>query len=149
MRGLREGISELISITMLILIAVSVGVYVYYVGKAALDSSTSRFAEMASIAQNGMNTYLIVDAYYIKSNETLVIYVYTHDIGSAVFNALYINGSKVSDDKLLQGFNQPLKIGEINRLAASVSLQESGTYDILITGEKGVRAETAVYLKVG
>jgi hypothetical protein len=149
LRRLSKGVSELISIVMLILIAVSVGVYVYYAGKAAIDTSTYRFEEMANVAQTSMNTYLIVDAYYITANKTLVIYVYTHDAGPAVFNALYINGSKVSNDKLIEGFNKPLKIGDINKLAALVTLQSSGTYDILITGERGVRAEAVVYLEVG
>ncbi len=145
----RKGVSELISITILILIAVSVGVALYYAGKAAIDASTYRFEEMAKVAEASMNKYLIVDAYYITSNKTIIIYLYTKDLGNAVFNALYVNGSKVPDDNLVYGFNQPIKIGEINRLSALVDLSTSGPYDILLTGHQGVRAEGVFYLQVG
>jgi len=145
----RGGISEIISVTLLILIAVSVGVAVYYAGKAAIDASTYRFEEMAKVAEASMNNYLIVDAYYISANRTLVIYLYTKDIGNAIFNALYINGSKVPDSGLKEGFNKPIRIGEINRLAAIVNITSSGPYNILLTGYEGVRAEGTFYLEVG
>ena len=143
-----RGISELISVAILILIAVSVGVTIYYTGKAAIDASTYRFEETAKVAKASMNNYLIVDAYYISSNRTLVIYLYTRDLGNAIFNALYINGSKVPTSNLIKGFNQPIKIGEINRLVAEVNLSTSGLYDILLTGYQEVRAEGVFHLQV-
>ena len=143
-----KGVSEIISVTLLVLIAVSVGVAVYYAGKAAIDASTYRFEEIAKVAEASMNNYLIVDAYYISSNKTLVIYLYTRDIGNAVFNALYVNGSKIPDSNLVNGFNKPVKIGQINRLSALIDLSGTGVYDVLLTGYQGVRAEGVFYLEV-
>ncbi len=148
-RVFRSGVSEMISITLLILIAVTAGVAVYYAGKAVIDAGTARFGEMAEAAQYSANTYLMVDAYYITSNETLVIYLYTNDPGYVIFNALYVNGTLIPPQNLSAGFNTPVKIGEMNRLSAVVSIKRTGPYDILVVGTKGVRSEGVFNLEVG
>lgn len=138
-----RGVSEIISITILILIALSIGIAFYYTAKTAIDASTEQIKESISRAEAALNYYTIIDAFYLSNNKTLVIYVYTGEGESIVFDALYINQTLVPSENLSSGFGQPIRIGVPNRLSAVVSL-DSGTYNILITGPNNARAETIV-----
>ncbi len=141
----RRGVSEIVSITILILISLSMGITIYYAAKTTIDTSTERVKESIERAKAALNYYMIIDAFYISSNETLVIYLYTGEGESAIFDSLYINQSPIPSSNLISGFGQPIKIGEPNRLAATVILAP-GTYEILVTGPNNARAETIVNL---
>ena len=145
-RRLRSGVAEIVSVTVLILIAVAIGVGFYYTAKSLIDEGTRKITESISRAELRLNDYVVVDAFYISSNNTLVIYLYTSTDGSVILDRLYVDNSLVPPSNYVYGFNKPLKAGEIHRFAAQVTLTPGRTYEILLTGPSGVKVEATIHI---
>ena len=145
-RRLRSGVAEIISVTILILVAVGIGVGFYYTAKSLIDESTRRVMQIIDRAEVRLNEYIIVDAFYVSDNSTLIIYLYTPTGGSVVFDKLYINSTLVPPDKYISGFGEPIKAGTLDRFAAIVSLAPGKTYEILLTSPSGARASAILHV---
>ncbi len=142
----RRGASELVAVATLvksILISVVLGTAFYMVAKSLIDSNTYLIMKSLRVAEANLGSYVIVDSFYIRANHTLVLYLYTNYNFSAVFDTIYINGTKIPNSKCLEGFNKPVKVGSLNRFALVVDLSP-GYYSILLTGRDGVKAYTSI-----
>ena len=142
---LRSGVAEIVSVTVLILVAVAIGVGFYYTAKSLIDESTARVMRSISRAQAQLGNYVVVDAFYISANQTLVLYVYASEGESVTFDKLYIDNDLVNPSETY-GFNTPIRVGYINRLAAVVELSR-GTHEVLVTSPEGVKLRTVVVVK--
>ena len=143
---LRSGVAEIISVTVLILVAVAIGVGFYYTAKSLIDESAARVMRSISRAQAQLGNYVVVDAFYISANQTLVLYIYASEGESITFDKLYIDNELVNPSNYTNGFDTPIRIGYINRLAAIVQLS-TGTHEVLITSPEGVKLQTTVVIE--
>ncbi len=142
----RRGTSELVAVATLVLISVVLGTAFYVVAKSLIDSNTYLIMKSLRVAEANLGSYVIVDSFYISNNHTLVLYLYTNYNFPAVFDTIYINGTKIPNTNYLEGFNKPVKIGSLNRFALVVNLSP-GYYSILLTGKDGVKAYTNIEIR--
>ena len=135
-----KGISPVLSTVLLILIALSISITIYYSITSTVRSEVSSLRERLKLLSKSMLQLSIVDSFYIASNQTVVIYIYYNDKEVVIFDKAYVNNEIVPNANYVSGFGTPLKYGEINRFSFVYSLT-SGTYTIIITGTKGERIE--------
>ncbi len=154
-RWARKGVSEIISLTLLILIAVTVGTTFYLAAKSAMDAQYRRLSEdlerLNNVAQLQAS---IVDAYYNSTDSTIHVFVYvSNDSAPVVIDTAYIvnvTTSKVilvPKADLIQGFGTQLPSG-INELIIRYPLTpgtyEIRTYEIILTGPNEVKLITYI-----
>jgi len=141
----RKGVSEIISVTLLILIAVAVGTTFYLAAKAAIDAQYKRLSRdlerVNNIAQLQVS---VVDAYYNSTDSTIHVFVYvSNDSAPVTIDTAYINKQLVPKTDLIQGFGTQLPSG-VNELIIRYALTAGNTYEIILTGPNEVKLVTYV-----
>ncbi len=144
-RWVRRGVSEIISVTLLILIAMAVGTTFYLAAKAAIDAQYSRLSRdlerVNNIAQLQVS---IVDAYYNSTDTTIHVFVYvSNDSAPVTIDTAYINKQLVPTSDLIQGFGAQLPSG-VNELIIKYALTPGNTYEIILTGPNEVKLITYI-----
>ncbi len=141
---LRGGVSEIMSVTLLILIAVAVGTTFYLAAKSVINAQyNSIMRELNRISEEASVDAGIVDVYYNSSDGTIHIFIYvSNESGPVLIDHAYINHVLVPNSELAQGFGERLPSG-ISELVIRHSLTP-GTYQILLTGPNNLRFITYV-----
>ena len=144
-RWARKGVSEIISLTLLILIAVTVGTTFYLAAKSAMDAQYRRLSEdlerLNNVAQLQAS---IVDAYYNSTDATIHIFVYvSNDSAPVVIDTAYINKQLIPKTDLIQGFGTQLPSG-VNELVIRYTLASGNTYEVILTGPNEVKLFTYI-----
>jgi len=142
--GLRRGVSEIMSVTLLILIAVAVGTTFYLAAKSVIDAQyNSIVRELNRINEEVSVEASVVDAYYNSTDGTIHIFIYvSNESGPVLIDHAYINHVLVPSSELVQGFGKRLPSG-ITELVIRHVLSP-GTYQILLTGPNNLRFVTYV-----
>ena len=141
---MRKGVSEVMASAILILIAVSAGTAIYMFAKSTLDTRVASLREEIDRLRYRSTMVTVIDAFYVESNETVVIYIYIDEEGySLLYDRAYVDNDPVPDSSLLSGFNVYLKVGEAQRLSFIYSLSP-GAHEIQITGPEGIGFEVNI-----
>lgn len=141
----RKGVSEIISVTLLILIAVAVGTTFYLAAKAAIDTQYERLSrDLERVNDIAQLRASVVDAYYNSTDSTIHVFVYvSNDSAPVVIDTAYINNQLVPKADLIQGFGSQLPSG-VNELIIKYALAPGSTYEIILTGPNEVKLITYV-----
>ncbi len=144
-RWARKGVSEIISVTLLILIAVAVGTTFYLASKAAIDAQYERLSrDLERVNNIAQLQASVVDAYYNSTDSTIHVFVYvSNDSAPVVIDTAYINKQRVPKTDLIRGFNVQLPSG-VNELIIKRTLAPGKTYEIILTGPNEVKLVTYV-----
>lgn len=144
-RWARKGVSEIISVTLLILIAVAVGTTFYLAAKAAIDAQYERLSrDLERVNNIAQLQASVVDAYYNSTDSTIHVFVYvSNDSAPVVIDTAYINRQRVPKTDLIRGFNVQLPSG-VNELIIKRTLASGKTYEVILTGPNEVKLVTYV-----
>jgi hypothetical protein len=144
-RSTRRAVSEIMATTILILISVAIGTSFYLFAKASLDLELAEIKRTLDANMRSLVTYVIVDAFYISENSTIVLYLYTSRGESVIFDKVYIDDTLVPEDNYIGGFGVPIRVNYPNKFVFVHQLT-SGPHRIKITGPGGIRAEGIIYV---
>jgi len=141
----RKGVSEIISVTLLILIAVAVGTTFYLAAKAAIDAQYNRLSrDLERVNDIAQLQVSVVDAYYNSTDSTVHVFVYvSNDSAPVIIDTAYINKQLVPKADLIQGFGSQLPSG-VNELIIKYNLTSGNTYEVILTGPNEVKLITYV-----
>ncbi len=144
-RHVRRGVSEIISVTLLILIAMAVGTTFYLAAKAALDTQYRRLSkDLERVNDIAQLQASVVDAYYNSTDSTIHVFVYvSNDSSPVIIDTAYINKQLIPKADLIQGFGTQLPSG-VNELIIRYALTPGNTYEVILTGPNEVKLITYV-----
>lgn len=144
-RWAKKGVSEIISVTLLILIAVAVGTTFYLAAKAAIDTQYERLSrELERVNNIAQLQVSIVDAYYNSTDSTIHVFIYvSNDSAPVVIDTAYINKQLIPKTDLIQGFGTQLPSG-VNELVIRYTLASGNTYEVILTGPNEVKLVTYI-----
>ncbi len=140
----RKGVSEIISVTLLILIAVAVGSAFYLAAKSVIDAQYNNVMNELNRVSNEASLQVdIVDSYYNKSSDTIHIFVYVSNYSAPVLiDHAYVDNYLVPEADLIKGFNKNLPSG-ITELIIAYKLG-TGLHRVMLTGPNNLKLVTYV-----
>lgn len=142
----RRGVSEVIASLILILIVSIAGVVLYSYSLGAFNMSSSYFLLQTRLEEEKVRErFQIAATWWDMASQLLNLTIFNHGKIETVVDAIYINGTKVSD--FLSG--RGVAIGPRELLSvkfnAPVTIQSGQKYEILMVTERG--SKNAVYWK--
>jgi len=142
---LKRAVSEIVSISLLVLIAVALGTMLYVTAVNNVSNLYYRIRVSTDLAMAKLVDLPVLDAFYIDDNDTIVIIIYvSEDIAfNPYFKSAYVDGVAVPESSLIDGFFEYLTVGETHRLAINYPLS-NGAHLIKLVDSHGAEVEVVV-----
>jgi len=140
---IRKGVSEIASIAILLLIAVTLGSVVYVASVNTISSLYNNVKTRVELAEANLAQITVLDAYYYGGNVTIILYIPKDLTFNPNFVRAYIDGSEVPSNDLLVGFNQLIPLGTTHELVIASNLSV-GTHVVKLIMSNGAELEVVV-----
>jgi len=142
----RHGVSEIISIALLVLMAVALGTTLYLIAASNIGNLYWRLKVQSDLAMARLAYIPVLDAFYDNGLITIVIYVPDDLDFNPYFKTAYVDGVKVPSNNLVEGFNEVVPLDSVHKLVIEYSLS-SGTHLVKVIDSHG--AEVEVVISIG
>jgi len=139
----RRGVSEIISIALLVLMAVALGTALYLIAASNIGNLYWRLKVRSDLAMAKLTYMPVLDAFYDNGLITIVIYVPDDLDFNPYFKTAYIDGTKVPSGNLIEGFNEVVPLDSVHKLVIEYSLS-SGTHLVKILDSHGAEVKVVI-----